>query len=70
MTKFAWFPPIEAPRPRGANDCKDWRRTLRDATSLLTFSDIRKRDAGERAESASEEVGVEMLYGALVFVKT
>lgn len=70
MTKFAWFPPIEAPRPRGASDCKEWRRSLRDATSLLTFSDIREREAEERAVSASDEVGVEILYGALVFVRT
>lgn len=34
------------------------------------FADICVREGGERAERAREAVGVEMLYGALVFERT
>lgn len=58
------------PKPRGANVAREVMREARDATRVLTLSRMDATAVGESAASARLAVGVEMLYGALVLVRT
>ena len=49
---------------------RDRRRDVLDLFSWFTLDFISSNAGGESAERASEEEGVEMLYGAFVFDKT
>ena len=51
------------------SESEDWRVT-RFASRVSILERICEMDEGERAERAREAAGVEMLYGALVFVRT
>ena len=65
--KFASCAPMARPSPSSFRPCNLERSLARDALSVSTFWRIVISDAGDKAHSARWAVGVEILYGALVF---
>ena len=70
ITKFAAFPPIEAPTPREERLERDCRSATRELDVNASFDESVVREADESAERARWDVGVEILYGAFVFERT
>ena len=68
--EFASCAPMVRPSPSSFRPCKLERSLTRDALSVSTLWRIVLSDAGDKARSARWAVGVETLYGALVFERT
>lgn len=66
-TKLASFPPMAAPRSFSVDSVSS--SLLLSATSDETFFCIDDTASGESADNANAAVGVEMLYGVLVFIR-
>lgn len=68
--KLASEEPIGVPSPNGDNLTSDWTSELREEIRVEILDCTAATAGGARAANARWAVGVDILYGAFVFVKT